>query len=59
MAGRALDLAGLAADCGYYDQAHLDLEFRSLSGVPPTAWVAEEFRNFQALGEAGAAGLEA
>jgi AraC-like DNA-binding protein len=59
VAGRALDLAGLAADCGYYDQAHLDLEFRSLSGVPPTAWVAEEFRNFQALGEAGAAGLEA
>jgi AraC-like DNA-binding protein len=56
-AGLRLDLAGLAADCGYYDQAHLDLDFRSLAGTPPTSWVAEEFRNFQALGEAGAEGL--
>jgi AraC-like DNA-binding protein len=48
-AGQALDLAGLAAGCGYYDQAHLDLEFRELAGLPPTRWVAEEFRNFQAF----------
>jgi len=47
-AGPRLDLAGLAADCGFYDQAHLDSEFRALAGCPPTAWLAQEFRNLQA-----------
>lgn len=47
-AGGPLDLAGLAAGCGYYDQAHLDLEFRALAGSAPTTWLAREFRNFQA-----------
>jgi AraC-like DNA-binding protein len=41
-------LAGLAADCGYYDQPHLDRDFRALAGCSPTAWLAEEFRNVQA-----------
>jgi AraC-like DNA-binding protein len=41
-------LADLAAETGYYDQAHLDREFRALAGCPPTVWVAEEFRNVQA-----------
>ena len=41
-------LAGLAADCGYYDQAHLAREFRELAGCPPSKWLAEEFRNVQA-----------
>jgi AraC-like DNA-binding protein len=41
-------LAGLAADCGYYDQAHLAREFRDLAGCPPSVWLAEEFRNVQA-----------
>jgi AraC-like DNA-binding protein len=50
-AGRRLDLAELAVGCGYYDQAHMDLEFRALAGLPPTTWVAREFRNFQALPE--------
>ena len=44
----SLDLAGLAACCGYYDQAHLDREFRSLAGSAPTRWLAQEFRNIQA-----------
>ncbi|HEX9622952.1 MAG TPA: helix-turn-helix domain-containing protein [Streptosporangiaceae bacterium] len=52
--GRRLDLAGLAVDCGYYDQAHLDLEFRALAGSAPTSWLAREYRNFQAF-EGGAA----
>jgi AraC-like DNA-binding protein len=41
-------LADLAADTGYFDQAHLAREFRSLAGVPPSQWLAEEFRNVQA-----------
>jgi AraC-like DNA-binding protein len=46
--GRPLALAGLAADCGYYDQAHLAREFRELAGCPPSEWVAAECRNVQA-----------
>lgn len=43
-------LADLAADCGYFDQAHLAREFRALAGCPPSQWLAEEFRNVQAGG---------
>ena len=49
-AGGHLDLAGLAVSCGYYDQAHLDAEFRAMAGSPPTIWLAREFRNLQAGG---------
>jgi AraC-like DNA-binding protein len=41
--GAPLDLAGLAVDGGYYDQAHLTREWRALSGLPPARWLAEEF----------------
>ncbi len=41
-------LSALAADCGYFDQAHLAREFRTLAGCPPSQWLAEEFRNIQA-----------
>lgn len=47
-AGGAFPLARLAAECGYYDQAHLSREFSALAGVPPARWWAEEFRNVQA-----------
>jgi AraC-like DNA-binding protein len=41
-------LADLAVTCGYFDQAHLAREFRSLAGCPPSQWFTEEFRNIQA-----------
>jgi AraC-like DNA-binding protein len=47
--GRPLELAALAAHCGFYDQAHMDGEFRSFAGAPPTTWLALEFRNLQAV----------
>ena len=47
--GGRLVLAALAAECGYYDQAHLAREFRDLAGCPPSALLAEEFRNVQAV----------
>lgn len=50
--GRPPLLADLAVRCGYFDQAHLAREFRSLAGCPPSQWLAEEFRNVQAAGDA-------
>jgi AraC-like DNA-binding protein len=32
------DWAGLALDCGYFDQAHLIHEFREFSGLTPTSY---------------------
>jgi AraC-like DNA-binding protein len=54
--GRRLDLAELAARFGYYDQAHLDAEFRVIAGSAPTAWLAREFRNLQASATGGERG---
>jgi AraC-like DNA-binding protein len=54
VSGRPLALAALAAHCGYFDQAHLDAEFRALAGAPPTTWLAREFRNLQASAMAAA-----
>ncbi|MFI7544217.1 helix-turn-helix domain-containing protein [Actinoplanes sp. NPDC049599] len=39
----ATPLATVAADAGYYDQAHLTREFRALAGCSPTRWLADEF----------------
>ncbi|MFC9680505.1 DUF6597 domain-containing transcriptional factor [Streptomyces sp. NPDC056948] len=36
-----VDWAGLAADLGYADQAHLVRDFTTTVGVPPTAYAAE------------------
>jgi transcriptional regulator GlxA family with amidase domain len=48
--GGALDLAGVAAECGFADQPHLDREFRDFAGTSPSGWIAEEFPNIQAGG---------
>jgi AraC-like DNA-binding protein len=46
--GTTASFARLAAECGFYDQAHLAREFRALAGCPPSQWLAEEFRFVQA-----------
>lgn len=48
--------ADVALDCGYFDQAHLDRDFRRLAGCPPTTLLAEEVPFFQ--DEGGEAGAE-
>jgi AraC-like DNA-binding protein len=48
--GGALDLAGVAAECGFADQPHMDREFREFAGTSPSGWIAEEFPNIQAGG---------
>lgn len=55
-AGGSPDLAGLAADSGYADQAHLTREWRDFTGLPPTRWLTEEF-GFVQDGAARAAAL--
>jgi AraC-like DNA-binding protein len=57
-AGGAPALADLAAVGGYYDQAHLAREFRGLAGLPPSRWLAEEFRNVQVHGPDDQAGWQ-
>ena len=39
-AGEATDLASLAQDLGYFDQAHFGNDFRRYVGVPPSAYAA-------------------
>jgi AraC-like DNA-binding protein len=46
--GTTATFARLAAECGFYDQAHLAREFRALAGCPPSQWLAEQFRFIQA-----------
>lgn len=41
------NLAELALACGYYDQAHLNRDWRELAGLPPARWLAAELPNVQ------------
>jgi AraC-like DNA-binding protein len=40
------DWSQVAAECGYYDQPHLNHEFRRLSGLTPTQYVATRLQDF-------------
>lgn len=46
-AGKRNDWAALAADCGYYDQAHFIRDFRAFSGLTPSAYARLEVRDLQ------------
>jgi AraC-like DNA-binding protein len=41
-------LADVAADAGYFDQAHLAREFHALAGCSPSQWMADEIGFVQA-----------
>lgn len=47
-AGGHVDLAGIAAACGYFDHSHLVRDFQQYVGTSPTRWITEERRNIQA-----------
>ena len=48
-------IGAVAAGCGYHDQSHLDRDFVSFTGRPPSRWMAEEYGNLQAGGAPAAA----
>jgi AraC-like DNA-binding protein len=44
---RQYTLAEIAAICGYYDQAHMILDWKELAGRTPREWIANELPFFQ------------
>jgi AraC-like DNA-binding protein len=47
----AVDIAWVAATCGYFDQPHMIRDFHEFSGSTPSDWLRAEFRNVQAWAE--------
>jgi AraC-like DNA-binding protein len=43
-------LASIALSCGYYDQAHLNRDFRALAGCTPTGYVAAQLTDVPGTG---------
>jgi len=40
-AGRPVEWAAVAADCGYFDQSHFIHDFRAFSGINPSTYIAQ------------------
>jgi AraC-like DNA-binding protein len=40
-AGRSVEWAAVAADCGYFDQAHFIRDFRAFSGINPSTYIGQ------------------
>jgi AraC-like DNA-binding protein len=52
------DLAALAYDCGYTDQAHFGREFKRFSNRTPRQFIAEMLATHQLLRSAGVAFIQ-
>lgn len=47
--GAAGELAELALDCGYYDQAHFNRDFRQFAGCTPTEYLVTSVQDISAI----------